>query len=397
MTNADSRTKAPGQQAPDVLVVGGGVMGLWAAVMAARRGLSVEIVDRATIGSGASGGVLGALMSHLPDRWNEKKQFQFDALVSLPREIAHLERETGLSAGYRRSGRLIPLPKPHLRDLALGHSRDAGDSWAQGSATFGFNVLEQVPMPGWPAEEVAACGLVHDELAARVAPRRLLALLRAALEMMPNVAIRENTGVARVDSPGGTAVLEDGTSRRFGHLVLAAGTSSFDLLRSMAPPLPRPLGVGVKGQAALFKAAVDPSMPVIFFDGLYIVPHEDGHVAVGSTSENTYTDPAGTDGQLEGLIDEARRVAPLLEKAEVVERWAGLRPKAIGRDPMAGRHPDLHNVSLLTGGFKISFGIAHELARAVIAGIENGSPEGLPPSFAVGSHLKAASRAPEKR
>ncbi len=53
-------------------------------------------------------------------------------------------------------------------------------------------------------------------------------------------------------------------------------------------------------------------------------------------------------------------------EAPVVERWAGLRPKAIGREPMVGRHPGHPNVSLMAGGFKVSFGLAHELARTVL-------------------------------
>ena len=51
----------------------------------------------------------------------------------------------------------------------------------------------------------------------------------------------------------------------------------------------------------------------------------------------------------------------------MVERWAGLRPKAIGRDPMTGRHPNYPRLYTLTGGFKISFGLAHRLAASVIA------------------------------
>ena len=78
-------------------------MGLWAAVHAERLGIETLLIDSGRIGGGASGGLLGALMPHMPDKWNAKKQFQFDALLSLETEIAALEAATGLSAGYRRS------------------------------------------------------------------------------------------------------------------------------------------------------------------------------------------------------------------------------------------------------------------------------------------------------
>ncbi|MEW9614450.1 FAD-binding oxidoreductase [Shinella sp. S4-D37] len=391
MANADSRGKPAGQPAVDLIVAGGGVMGLWTALFAAQQGLSVHLAERRAIGAGASGGVLGALMPHLPDRWNAKKAFQFAALVSLEAEIAALEAETGLSAGYRRSGRLIPLPRPHNRAIALGHAQDALSVWTAPGRAFAFEVLDATPFSGWPAGAAMASGLVHDRLAARLSPRALLAALRAALARLPNVTIREGAGLRSLDPATGIARFDDGTSMTFGHCVLSAGVETFALLAPLVPPLARPMGSAVKGQAALLKASVDPALPVIFADGLYIVPHEDGLVAIGSTSENSFADPCATDGLLDALIAKARQMAPVLADAPVVERWAGLRPKAIGREPMVGLHPDHPTVSLMTGGFKVSFGLAHELARAVLDEIKGGTLR-VPPSFTVAAHVEEAAR-----
>ena len=391
MADADSRVKAAGQPAVDLLVVGGGVMGLWTALFAGRQGLSVCLVERRKIGAGASGGVLGALMPHLPDRWNAKKAFQFEALVSLEAEIRALEAETGVSAGYRRSGRLIPLAKAHNRELAFARARDALDVWHTPQRAYAFEVLEAAPVGEWPAAAAMEHGLVYDHLAARLAPRALLAALREALDRLPNVTVREGTGIAGLDPLSGVAHLEDGSDLAFGNCVLSAGVETFGLLRFLGPSPARPVGCAVKGQAALLAAAVDPAFPLIFADGLYIVPHEEGLVAVGSTSENSFVDPLGTDERLDALLDKARGVAPILGDAAVVERWAGLRPKAIGRDPMVGRHPDHPRISLMTGGFKVSFGIAHALARAVVGEIK-GDTLCVPPSFTVAAHLEEAAR-----
>lgn len=390
MPNADSRAKVAGQPAVDLLIAGGGVMGLWTALFAARKGLSVRLVERAFIGAGASGGVLGALMAHLPDRWNAKKAYQFAALVSLEDEIAALEAETGLSAGYRRSGRFIPLWKPHNRANALGQAQDARTVWKTSDRAFAFEVLDTSPIQDWPVAEVMTHGVIYDHLAARLSPRGLLAALKAALERYPDVTITEGVGLASIEPAAGLARHDDGTSLAFGHCVLAAGVGAFPLLQTLTP-LAKPAGVGVKGQAALLKAAVDPAFPVIFADGLYIVPHDNGLVAIGSTSENTFDDAKGTDEQLEALIDKARAMAPVLADAPVVERWAGLRPKAVGREPMVGRHPDHANVSLMAGGFKVSFGLAHALARAVLNEIEGGTLD-VPPSFTVPVHFEEAGR-----
>ncbi len=68
-------------------------MGLWAAFEAGKAGLKTVLIDVQGVGAGASGGLLGALMPHMPDRWSVKKQFQFDALVSLEARIAELEAQ----------------------------------------------------------------------------------------------------------------------------------------------------------------------------------------------------------------------------------------------------------------------------------------------------------------
>jgi glycine oxidase len=96
MGKGDNPVASAGQSYAELLIVGGGIMGLWAAVHAERLGIDTVLVEAGRLGEGASGGLLGALMPHMPDRWSDKKQFQFDALVALEREIETLEAATGL-------------------------------------------------------------------------------------------------------------------------------------------------------------------------------------------------------------------------------------------------------------------------------------------------------------
>jgi glycine/D-amino acid oxidase-like deaminating enzyme len=390
---SDKSPVVVGQSSADVLIAGGGIMGLWAALEADRAGLKTILLDAGPLAGGASGGLLGALMPHMPDRWNDKKQLQFDALLSLEHEIAGLEVETGLSAGYRRAGRLIPLPKPHLRKIAERHQAEAETNWNQQGVRFSWDVVEQSPHgEGWPASDVTAAGLVSDTFAARVSPRGLTAVLVARLRQSPRVSICEGVAVTELDAARSVVRLSDDRRVSFGHLVVAAGHASFPLLSSLGPNLAQPLGQAVKGQAALLSApAVAPDLPLLYLDGLYIVPHEGGKVAIGSTSEDSFKEPFSTDEQLDDLLVRAKRLAPVLADAEVIERWAGLRPKAIDRDPMVGPHPLAERIIALTGGFKVSFGLAHVLARAAIASIV-GRDAGLPASFSTAHHLSVATR-----
>lgn len=373
------------------MIVGGGIMGLWAALKAERRGIDTILIDGDGIASGASGGLLGALMAHMPDRWNEKKQLQFEGLLSLEVEIAALESETGLSAGYRRCGRLIPLPKPHLRPIAERHSAEAVTNWNQEGRAFDWTVLEESPFADWPSRSFSEAGVVFDRLGARVSPRALTATIRARLERSGHVRLLVGAAVQSIDAQASQVKLADGTVIGYGDLLVAAGVVSFPLLETIGPPLRKPLGRGVKGQAALLRLDLPADLPLLYLDGLYVVPHEGGLVAIGSTSENTFEDPFSTDAQLDALIAEARELAPVLREAEVVERWAGLRPKAVDRDPMVGPHPDHPRVHALTGGFKVSFGIAHRLADAALDSIA-GEPLSLPHGFALAHHVSVAAR-----
>ena len=75
-----------------------------------------------------------------------------------------------------------------------------------------------------------------------------------------------------------------------------------------------------------------------------------------------------------------------------MERWAGLRPKAIGRDPLVGTMPSCPDVIAVTGGFKITLGIAHKLADAALETIVTGDAGNLPQSFRPEAHAERLAR-----
>ena len=112
------------------------------------------------------------------------------------------------------------------------------------------------------------------------------------------------------------------------------------------------------------------------------MPHGDGTLAIGSTSEPRWDDPTATDAQLDDLIDRATRCFPVLRGAEVVQRWAGVRPRAASRAPILGADPTLPGDYIANGGFKIGFGMAplvgEVMADLVLEGIDR-IPAGFRP------------------
>jgi D-amino-acid dehydrogenase len=89
---------------------------------------------------------------------------------------------------------------------------------------------------------------------------------------------------------------------------------------------------------------------VVAFRGHYLVPWDDGRVAVGATREtgsgfSPYTTAAGV---LE-VLTEALRVAPGLANAEIREIRVGLRPASRDGLPILGPVPGILNLLLATG------------------------------------------------
>ena len=362
------------QRIPDLCVVGGGIFGLSTAWAARARGLSVRLVEVEHIGAGASGGIVGALSPHVPDQWNPKKQFQFEALLAAEAHWARVDDASGLSSGHARTGRLLPLADGAARELAEARIADARRNWGDAAR------WEVIDAPGWLAPQAPA-GCVFETLSGRIFPRRACLSLAEACRR-GGVEIMTGTPVQAVE-PG--QVHTQTGPLPAGQIVVAAGVPGFALMADRIGPR---AGSGVKGQAGLLRHALPPDHPVLFHDGLYIVPHDDGTVAVGSTSENRYDDPTATDAQLDTLIERARGMMPALRDAPVIERWAGLRPKARRRDPMLGPVPGLPGVYLATGAFKIGFGIAQKVGE-VLAEFVTGQAPDLPPSFTVEHHMEA--------
>lgn len=389
MTIADNGATRGGQAAPDLLIAGAGVAGLWLAVKAARAGLSIMLVERGNPGGGASGGFLGALMPHSPERWNAKKDFQFHALIDLEDEIARLEEETGACCGYRRVGRLLPLTSERSRLTATDRIAEARTNWG---SRFGYEVNHTPDRGDWPNILRAPHGVVHETLSARVSPPGLLAALLMSLAEMPNIDLRIGTCVEEVSPRDRVARLSDGAMISFGHVALANGVDAFPMIARAAGLPESSLGCAVKGQAALLDAKVDPELPLVYDDGVYVIAHGNGHVAIGSTSERDFDDPGSTDERLDEVVAQARKLCPLIKHAPVIRTWAGLRPRAVGRDPMLGPVPGAPAVLAMAGGFKISFGIAHRMADCLIAGITGSDGPETPQSFSVEFHAAKAAK-----
>lgn len=335
----------------DITVRGAGIFGLSIAWACTTRGAKVQIVDPNGAGAGSSGGVVGALAPHVPENWNPKKAFQLASLLMAETFWHDIEKEGGKSPGYRRSGRVQPVADEGALTLARQREQGAETLW-QGQATWQVQRAEDgqwkpFSPSGW---------VITDSLSALLHPRQAVDALVAALA---------STGVK---------IVREGDDR--GLVLWATGLHGLEALNTGRSRL---TGAGVKGQAAVLDYDAR-GAPQLFVDGVHIIPHENGTVAVGSTSEREYTDPTSTDAQLEKVIERARAAVPALQDAPVIARWAGVRPRARSRAPMLGAWPGREGHFVANGGFKIGFGMAPKVAEVMadllLEGVNN-IPEGF--------------------
>jgi glycine oxidase len=370
----------------DLLIVGGGVQGLWIARSAILAGMSVALVEANVCGTGASGGLLGALMPHVPTGWSEKKQFQFEALFRLETEALKLTEETGIDTGYNRCGRAMPIRAQGFLDQFPSRRAASWLHWQTISERFELATLAADALDGWLDPERASLGIFWDPFAARINPPQYIAALKSSIA--EHCAIHENWQFISYDDASGKAISAKGDTLVAAHVLLAAGHETFSLTKHLTN---LELGGGVKGQAALLAATMPEQRPIIFDDGMYIVAHSADLCAIGSTTEPVWDDPASTNDLIDVRVAQARRLCPPLRNAPIVATWAGVRPQSAARDPIIGRLCPDRPIFIASGGFKITLGIAHLAADRLVNEIVTGhSQNGLPATFSPQLHVATA-------
>lgn len=342
----------------DVTIRGAGIFGLSIAWACVQRGARVRVIDPSGAGSGSSGGLVGALAPHTPENWNEKKEFQFQSLIMAADFWAGVDAVSGLSSGYGRTGRLQPIADENALKLAQDRAASAKELW-QGLAH--WRVADVSEFTDWSPLSPSGY-VIHDTLTARMHPRLACASLTAALRAK------------------GVEVAPEGEDA--GQVIWATGYRGLEELSQQRGRL---VGAGIKGQSALLEFDAR-DQPQLFADALHIIPHANGTVGIGSTTEREFDDPTSTNAQLDDVIARARAVFPVLQNAPVLDRWAGVRPRARTRAPMLGAHPYRAGEFVANGGFKIGFGMAPKVAE-VMADVVLEGQDGIPQSFRVEASL----------
>jgi glycine oxidase len=354
----------------DVIIVGGGVIGLSIAYALARQGVLATVLDRRELGREASWAGAGLLPPYT-DRLAGSPALELRSWSAAlyPEWSSELRAETGIDNGYRCTGG-VDVAFTAEEDHELGRT---AVRWRRERITYermepaDFGRVEPAL-----SRAVRAAYFLADRAQIRN-PRHLHALTAALAHR--GVALLPHQAVVGFESEGAriTAVRTVAGRRPCGSVVVAAGPWSAALLETVSVHAPTP---PVKGQIVLLRSDRRLLGRIVEYGMNYLVPRDDGRVLVGSTEEDAGFDVRTTASGVRGLLDLALRLCPGLAEAEVERSWAGLRPGSIDARPYLGIAPGYQNLIVATGHKRAGLQLAPASAL-VIADLVLGRPPGI--------------------
>jgi len=156
-------------------------------------------------------------------------------------------------------------------------------------------------------------------------------------------------------------------------VVNAAGAWAAQLADAPVPPIEP-----VRGQLVSVDASGDPERlrRFVYAGDVYVVPRRDGSLVIGSTLEHAGFDARPTAGGIASLLTRAAALVPGIERAPLLDAWAGLRPGSPDGIPIIGETA-VTGYFLSSGHYKNGILLAPGGA-ALLADVLTGRPPGLP-------------------
>jgi len=362
----------------DVVVIGGGVIGLAVAWRAAQRGHAVCVIERGELGCGASNVAAGMLA---PVTEADPGELALLALglrsaAAWPAFAAELAAAAGCDPGLRRCGALV-VARDRDEAGALERELDL-------RRRLGLEVTRLLPSAARRLEPALAPGIRLALAVAgdHVADPRAMVIALAEAGLRAGVGRCTNEAVQRICCDGAKIAgvqLAGGAFVQAGQVVLAAGawSGAFAGLPAAAQLPLRP----VKGQVLRLRDPAGPGLleRIVRFDGGYLVPRGDGRYVLGATMEERGFDTTVTAGALYELLRDAGELVPGVHELIVDEASAGLRPATPDNAPVLGRDAGIEGLVWATGHHRNGILLTPVTAELVAAALDGAD---VPAAFA---------------
>lgn len=347
----------------DLIVIGGGALGMVCARGFAAAGRQVTLLERNRVGHGTSragGGIMSPLRP-----WHAAQPVAELAALSLPLLpglTEALARDTGIDPLYRATG-VIYLDCDEL-EPALAFAREKG---------LRAELLDEAMLAAIAPAAARRAGpsLLLPEIAQLRNPRFLDAL--AADLRRRDVTVLEEAGKVSLQPAGDRVEINAGPhgTLRAADVVVTTGAWSAGLLAPLGVQLPV---TPIRGQILWYMLPRPVLSHILMYRGHYVIPRHDGVVLVGSTVEEVGFDDSTTPEAADVLRAAAADMVPLLGSLAVQGQWAGLRPASPDGIPLIGPVPGFEGLWVNTGHFRNGVNLAPGSAALLEALVSGATP-----------------------
>jgi glycine oxidase len=299
----------------DVIIVGGGIIGLSLALALRKRGARVLVAERGEPGREASYAAAGMLVDCAAETAVALQPLAIASARMYPEFVHELKDESGIDVDLRDDGTILfPAPEhAHARpDFATGSLLPAP-----------LNELE----PGLADSQRTAIHLKERS----VDPRALAsAAIKAAKHREVDVASGTEVSAVLVSNNRVTGVNTEKTSYAAPVVVNCGGAWAGHLGPVKIPTRP------VKGQMLSVVGVALGPRHVVRAPEVYLVPRSDGRILIGATVEEAGFDKRTDAATIQRLHQAGVALFPSLKEGRMLEAWAGLRPGSPDNLPILG-------------------------------------------------------------
>jgi glycine oxidase len=354
-------------QATDVAIIGGGVIGCSIAYQLSKAGVQVSVIEREEIAAEASSAAAGLLAPAEVLTGPKAGADLFLASWSMTAEIiAEIEAVSGVQVEYLQTGALHVLTdaddQSSLRRYAeIWQAQGSEATWLTGDEVHRYE----------PLLNSAIDTALYVPEAANIRPR-LMTRAYAEAASKYGAHFYEHTEVTGLQQRSGKVIgiqTAQGETIACNRVVIAMGAWSAHIgswLGLTIPVFP------ARGQILSLRQLAIPLKHTIFGNDLYLVPKIDNTIYVGATVEQVGFDKSNTAGGVAWLLSSAIQLVPELEHAAIADIWSGLRPWSQDSYPILGKAPGWENVILATGhgagGFELSAITGKAIAELITTG-----------------------------
>jgi len=351
-----STDSVPLNKCKDVLIIGGGIIGMLCARELTLAGATVTLIDKNQTGkesSWAGGGILSPLYP-----------WRYCAAVSA---LAHwssqhyaalatsLQSETGIDSQLIQSGLL-------MLDPLSTEEQTSAIVWAN-STNNNIELLTNTDLHSYfnttsdteSHNNIAALnnkftqGILLPDIAQIRNPRLVKALKVSLLLAGVNFVENEEVSEIKIQKNRVSHIMTQTNQYHADNVVVASGAWSTPLLAKANICIDvKP----VRGQMILINAHPGLIRHIILNNNQYLIPRQDGRILVGSTLEDVGFDKSITKEAKQSLWETATDLLPALGQFPIEHHWAGLRPGSINGVPTIAAHPDINNLYINTGHFR---------------------------------------------